>query len=98
MANLATGLGLQLDRLVLLSWPVHEEWFPDFARVRRIIDIRVRLDLVILADRGGQTFTPPAVRGGQGDLARQRLVRAQRHARPGLLEPPRPRRRALNRT
>lgn len=59
VANLATGLGLQLDRLVLLSWPVHEEWFPDFSRVRRIIDIRVHLDLVILADRGGQTFTPP---------------------------------------
>ena len=65
VANLATGLGLHLDRLVLLSWPVHEEWFPDFARVRRIIDIRVRLDLVILADRGGQTFTPPASAAGK---------------------------------
>jgi len=65
VANLATGLGLDLDRLVLLSWPVHEEWFPDFDRVRRIIDIRVNLDLVILADRGGQTFTPPASAAGK---------------------------------
>jgi hypothetical protein len=60
VAHLATRRGLVLDRLVLLSWPVHGEWFPDFTRVRRIIDIRVRLDLVVLADRGGQTFTPPA--------------------------------------
>jgi hypothetical protein len=65
VGNLATGLGLQLDRLVLLSWPVHPEWFPDFARVQRIIDIRVRLDLVILADRGGQTFTPPPGAAGK---------------------------------
>ena len=65
VANLATGLGLDLDRLVLLSWPVHEEWFPDFTRVGRIIDIRVNLDLVILADRGGQTFTPPPSAAGK---------------------------------
>jgi hypothetical protein len=65
VGNLATGLGLQLDRLVLLSWPVHEEWFPDFDRVQRIIDIRVHLDLVILADRGGQTFTPPPAAAGK---------------------------------
>lgn len=59
VANLATSLGLVINRLVLLSWPVHEEWFPNFANVAQIVDIRVRLDLVILADRGGQTFTPP---------------------------------------
>ncbi len=59
VGNLATGLGLQFDRLVLLSWPVHPQWFPDFDRVQRIIDIRVHLDLVIIADLGGQTFTPP---------------------------------------
>jgi hypothetical protein len=59
VATLATRLGLAIDRLVLLSWPVHVEWFPDFTAVRHIIDIRVRLDLVIIADRGGQTFRPP---------------------------------------
>jgi pimeloyl-ACP methyl ester carboxylesterase len=59
VANLATRLGLQIDRLVLMSWPVHDQWFPDFANVQRIIDVRVRLDLVIIADLGGQTFTPP---------------------------------------
>ncbi len=59
VVNLATQRGLELDRLVLMSWPVHTRWFPDFDRVGRIIDVRVRLDLIILADRGGQTFTPP---------------------------------------
>jgi hypothetical protein len=59
VANLATRLGCEFDRLVLLSWPVHGEWFPDFGRVGRIVDIRVKMDLVIIADRGGQTFTPP---------------------------------------
>ena len=65
VANLATQRGLQLDRLVLLSWPVHRRWFPDFANVQRIIDIRVRADLVILADLGGQTFTPPPEHAGK---------------------------------
>lgn len=65
VANLATQRGLQIDRLVLLSWPVHGQWFPDFGNVQRVIDIRVRLDLVILADLGGQTFTPPPEHAGK---------------------------------
>jgi hypothetical protein len=65
VGHLATRRGLRLDRLVLLSWPVHAEWFPDFANVARIIDVRVRLDLVIIADRGGQTFTPPPEQAGK---------------------------------
>ena len=65
VANLATRLGLRIDRLVLLSWPVHERWFPDLANVREIIDVRVRLDLVIIADRGGQRFTPPPAHAGR---------------------------------
>ena len=60
VANLATVRGLELDRLVMLSWPVHGEWFPDFALVNRVIDIRVKWDLVIIADRGGQVYEPPA--------------------------------------
>jgi hypothetical protein len=65
VANLATRAGAELERLVLLSWPVHNQWFPDFTRVQRIVDIRVHLDLVIIADRGGQTFTPPAAFRGK---------------------------------
>lgn len=59
VANLASHRGMDVDRLVALSWPVHAEWFPDFTRVQRVIDIRVHVDLVIIADRGGQTFDPP---------------------------------------
>ena len=59
VAHLATNTGLDLDRLVLLSWPVHTKWFPDFARIRRIVSFRVNLDLVIMADRGRQRFVPP---------------------------------------
>jgi hypothetical protein len=56
VANLATRQGVSFDRLVLLAWPVHDRWFPTFANVNRIIDIRVRFDLVIVLDRGGQRF------------------------------------------
>ncbi len=56
VAHLATKQGVRLDRLVLMGWPVHDRWFPQFANVNRIIDIRVRFDLVILLDRGGQRF------------------------------------------
>jgi hypothetical protein len=56
VANLATHRGVEFDRLVLMAWPVHDEWFPDFSKVRKIIDIRVRMDLVILVDGGRQRF------------------------------------------
>jgi len=56
VANLATKQSVEFDRLVLMGWPVHGRWFPEFGNVNRIIDVRVRLDLVIMADRGGQRF------------------------------------------
>ncbi|MCP4307662.1 MAG: alpha/beta hydrolase [bacterium] len=59
VAHLATKKGAEFDRVVLLSWPVHDEWFPDFNNLNRIIDIRVKWDLVIIADRGSQKFRAP---------------------------------------
>jgi hypothetical protein len=56
VAHLATHRGVEFNKLVLLSWPVHKRWYPDFAKVSKIIDIRVRLDLVIMLDRGRQRF------------------------------------------
>ncbi len=56
VAHLATKRGVQFDRLVLMGWPVHEKWFPDFSKVNRIIDVRVRFDLVVLLDGGRQRF------------------------------------------
>ncbi len=54
---LATHGGLQVGKLILLSCPVHpSKYYPNFAAVQRVVSIRVRLDLVILADRGGQRF------------------------------------------
>ncbi len=47
---------VEYDRLVLMAWPVRKKIFPDFTRVKRIIDVRVRMDLVILMDGGGQRF------------------------------------------
>lgn len=59
VAHLATRKGVALDRLVLLAWPVHEQWYPDPVRVGRVVDVRVHLDLVILLDRGRQRFQNP---------------------------------------
>lgn len=59
VAHLSTHVGTRFDRLVLLSWPHHRAWHPRFQNIERIIDIRVGLDLVIMADRGGQRFKPP---------------------------------------
>ena len=56
VAHLSTKQGLRFDRLVLMGWPSHRRWFPDFSKVNRIIDVRVRLDLVILSDLGRQRF------------------------------------------
>ncbi|MEA2023049.1 MAG: hypothetical protein U9N79_02025 [Actinomycetota bacterium] len=56
VAHHATKRKARFNRLVLMGWPVHERWFPKFRNVQRIIDVRVRLDLVIILDRGGQRF------------------------------------------
>ena len=61
VANLATKEGVEFDKLVLLAWPVHDQWRPDFGQVGQVHDIRVKFDLVILVDRGGQRFSHPQV-------------------------------------
>ena len=55
---LATQLGMRAGKLILLSCPVRvSQYFPNFVNTARVISIRVKLDLVILADRGGQKFS-----------------------------------------
>lgn len=56
VASLATRRGVEFKKLVFMSLPVHTQWFPNPDKVRHIVDIRVRMDLVILADGGGQRF------------------------------------------
>jgi hypothetical protein len=59
---LATLAGLQVGSLALLSCPVHvHKYLPDFANVKRVVSVRVHMDLVILADRGGQRFDHPNI-------------------------------------
>lgn len=54
--------GLDIGELVLLSCPVHvPKYEPDFRRVKKVVSIRVHLDLVILADGGGQRFRDPRI-------------------------------------
>jgi pimeloyl-ACP methyl ester carboxylesterase len=61
VAMLATQNGLNTGPLVLLSCPVHSIYMPDFSRTGRVVSIRVKLDLVILADSGGQKFNDPRI-------------------------------------
>jgi len=57
VSMLANQAGTRIGTLVLLSCPVHwPKYAPDFTRVGKVVSIRVHLDLVILADGGGQRF------------------------------------------
>jgi len=59
---LANHAGTHIGRMILLSCPVHwPKYTPDFMRVARVISIRVHMDLVILADGGGQRFNHPQI-------------------------------------
>jgi len=59
---LATQDGMTAGTMVLMSCPVHvSKYMPDFSRVTRVVSIHVHLDLVILADRGGQRFNHPNI-------------------------------------
>lgn len=62
VAMLATTKGVQIGELVVLSCPVHiPKYEPDFSRVKKVVSIRVRMDLIILLDRGGQKFKHPQI-------------------------------------
>ena len=64
VAMLASHAGTSIGKLILLSCPVHwPKYTPDFTRITtRVISIRVHLDLVILADGGGQRFPDNRIR------------------------------------
>jgi hypothetical protein len=63
VAMLASRAGMAIGRLVLLSCPVHiPKYEPNFPIVGRVVSIRVKMDLVILADGGGQRFNHPQIR------------------------------------
>ena len=64
VAMLATqpGMAITAKEMVLLSCPVHfPKYEPAFSKVQKIVSVRVHLDLVILADRGGQRFSDPRI-------------------------------------
>lgn len=53
----ATQLGLEIDRLTLMSCPVHwSHYQPNFSNVKAVTSYQINLDLVILADRGRHRF------------------------------------------
>ena len=60
----ATTFGMTAGKLILLSCPVHvNKYFPDFTKVTKpVVSVRVKLDLVILADVGGQKFRHPDIK------------------------------------
>ena len=59
----ATHGTLQVNKLVLLSCPVHtQKYLPNFNQVNETVSVRVRFDLVILADGGGQRFRVNGIR------------------------------------
>ena len=60
---LATKFGLKAGKITLLSCPIHlHKYLPNFSLTTSVVSIRVHLDLVILADRGGQRFSHPQIR------------------------------------
>ena len=61
VAMMASQRGVRMNKLVLLSCPVHTPYTPDFGSIRKVVSVRTRLDLVILADGGRQRFRDPRI-------------------------------------
>ena len=62
VAMLASQSGLTIGTLVLMSCPVHiHKYSPNPSAITRAVSVRVHLDLVILADLGGQRFNHPNI-------------------------------------
>jgi hypothetical protein len=64
ISMLANQSGMDIGCLVLLSCPVRvHRYFPDFTRIRKgVVSVRVKMDLVILLDGGGQRYRDPRIR------------------------------------
>jgi hypothetical protein len=63
VAMLATRRGARVGKLVLLSTPVHwAKYQPDFTQVAAVRSVRVKMDLVVLADGGGMSFPDARIR------------------------------------
>ena len=63
VAMLATHSSPDIGKLVLLSCPAHEsKYLPHPGHAAGVVSIRVKMDLVILADGGGQRFSDPRIR------------------------------------
>jgi hypothetical protein len=63
VAMMANSRAIRIGRLVLMSCPVHRnKYWPDFSRLGKVVAIGTRMDLVILADGGGQRFNDPRIK------------------------------------
>jgi hypothetical protein len=64
ISMLANQNGMDIGCLVLMSCPVHvHRYFPAFNRIRKgVVSVRVKMDLVILLDGGGQRYRDPRIR------------------------------------
>lgn len=59
----ATHHGLRSEKLVLLSCPAHmPKYEPVWANVSEIVSVRVKADVVIMLDGGGQRFRDSRIR------------------------------------
>src|SRR5207253_1803814 len=57
VAMLASWRGVTFNKVVLLSCPVHPATYNmNFAAVQKVVSVRVKMDLVLLADRSGSKF------------------------------------------
>lgn len=62
VAMLASKARMQIGRLVLLSCPVYvPKYEPNFSVIGKVVSIRVKMDLVILAGLAGQRFRDPRI-------------------------------------
>jgi pimeloyl-ACP methyl ester carboxylesterase len=62
VAMWATQLGMELNKLILLSCPAHvKHYLPEFARVNEVISYQIKFDWAILTDGGGTKFRHPSI-------------------------------------
>ena len=56
----AVNLGMKVDEIIFLSAPIHQPHIDMCPKVTRVIDIRLRNDLVLLLARARQKFPNPS--------------------------------------
>ncbi|MGJ8696036.1 MAG: hypothetical protein ACSHYF_06945 [Verrucomicrobiaceae bacterium] len=80
IAMMATKEGIEMDRLVMLSPPVREDYFADWSKIKKSYNIQASFDPVVAIACGGQWFNPARKKRAKRIPVTEKKMKASGHS------------------